>query len=277
MLAEAALWRGDFAEAAELFAMTEELAVKRVGGDDIGRHWCLTGQAEALLRMDGVAAERIGEVLAGARASADRHRTHERELGLRDGPVRQAVQEMRLLTVSARLALRHPAEGRPQGARTAEGPPHSPRSGDAQPQSLPAVDGPSPSTRSGEAQPQSPEAVAGGALVEALRLAEGLPAAQPGMFECWAGLAEVLWELAPWPDRTAVRRLHTHLAGYLSRTPGAAARIGWARALVLAAAGRERAARKAAIEARSAAERLAVPYDCRRAMELARRLAPTRR
>ncbi|MEO3802342.1 BTAD domain-containing putative transcriptional regulator [Nonomuraea sp. B1E8] len=240
MLAETALWRGDFAEAAELFATTEELAVRRVGGDDIGRHWCLTGRAEALLRMDGVAAERIGEVLAGARASADRRRTHESELGLRDGPVRQAVQEMRLLTVAARLALRAP---------TAEGPP-------------PSV----------EARPQNPPAVARAALEEALRLAEGLPAAQPGMFECWAGLAEVVWELAPWPDRAAVRRLHAHLAGYLSRTPGAAARIGWARALVLAAAGRERAARKAATEARSAAERLAVPYDRRRAGELAGRL-----
>ncbi|MEO3795198.1 BTAD domain-containing putative transcriptional regulator [Nonomuraea sp. B10E15] len=252
MLAETALWRGDFAEAAELFATTEDLAVKRVGGDDIGRHWCLTGRAEALLRMDGVAAERIGEVLAGARASADRRRAHERELGLRDGPVRQAVQEMRLLTVAARLALRAPAaEGR---APTADGPPR------------PAV-----------AQPQSPRAVARAALAEALRLAEGLPAAQPGMFECWAGLAEVLWELAPWPDRAAVHRLHAHLAGYLSRTPGAAARIGWARALVLAAAGRERAARKAAIEAGAAAERLAVPYDRHRATELIRRLAPTRR
>ncbi|TDE26912.1 hypothetical protein E1295_43570 [Nonomuraea mesophila] len=232
MLAETALWRGDFAQAAELFAATEDLAVKRVGGDDIGRHWCLTGQAEALLRMDGVAVERIGEVLQGARASAERRRTHEKELGLRDGPVRQAVQEMRLLTLSARLALR--------------------------------------------ASVEDPRGVARAALAEALRLADGLPAAQPGMFECWAGLAEVLWELAPWPDRTAVRRLHTHLTGYLSRTPGAAARIGWARALVLAAAGEERAAGRAALEAVSAAERLAVAYDHHRAMELARRLTPAR-
>ncbi|MGP3933201.1 hypothetical protein [Nonomuraea sp. KM88] len=74
-----------------------------------------------------------------------------------------------------------------------------------------------------------------------------------------------------------MHRLHAHLAGYLSRTPGAAARIGWARALVLAAAGRERAARKAAIEAGAAAERLAVPYDRHQATELIRRLGPTRR
>ncbi|MFI9595920.1 hypothetical protein [Nonomuraea sp. NPDC052265] len=59
MLAETALWEGDFAEAAELFAETEELSVRRVGGDDIGRHWCLAGRAEALLRLDGVPAERI--------------------------------------------------------------------------------------------------------------------------------------------------------------------------------------------------------------------------
>ncbi|MEV1179082.1 hypothetical protein AB0J09_62955, partial [Nonomuraea sp. NPDC049784] len=108
MLAETALWQGDFAAAAALFAETEEPAAGRVGGDDIGRHWCLTGRAEALLRMDGVAPERIVEVLAAARASTERRRTHEKELGLRDGPVMRAIQEMRLITAAARLDLRAP-------------------------------------------------------------------------------------------------------------------------------------------------------------------------
>ncbi|MGW6504334.1 ATP-binding protein, partial [Nonomuraea angiospora] len=69
MLAETALWRGDFEQAAELFADTAEQAARRVGGDDLGRHWCLIGQVEALLRLDGTSVERIGQVLEAARAS----------------------------------------------------------------------------------------------------------------------------------------------------------------------------------------------------------------
>ncbi|MEV4108688.1 BTAD domain-containing putative transcriptional regulator [Nonomuraea sp. NPDC049695] len=224
MLAETALWQGDFAAAADLFAETEELAVRRVGGDDIGRHWCLTGRAEALLRMDGVAPERIAEVLAAARASTDRRRTYEKELGLRDGPVTRAIQEMRLITASARLDLRAADTGR---------------------------------------------SAARDALARALGLARGLPSAQRGMLECWTGLAELLWSLDPRPDRATTRQLHAHLAAYLARHPGAAARIGWSRALVLAAAGREKAARRAAAQAMAAAERLATPYDHQRAAWLA--------
>ncbi|TMR24967.1 hypothetical protein ETD85_45950, partial [Nonomuraea zeae] len=126
LLAETALWQGDFAGAAELFATTEELAVTRVG-DDIGRYWCLTGQAEAMLRMDGVPAERIGRVIAAARASTERRRTHEKELGLRDGPALHLTQEMRLFTASARLSLRTPENHRlpendplPESDRTPE-------------------------------------------------------------------------------------------------------------------------------------------------------------
>jgi hypothetical protein len=242
LLAETALWQGDFAGAVELFATTEELAVTRVG-DDIGRYWCLTGQAEALLRMDGVPAERIRRVLAAARLSTERRRTHEEELGLRDGPALRVTQEMRLLTASARLSLRTP--------------------------DAPASQGPIGC----EAQEQ-----AWAVLGRVLALAEELPSVQPGMLECWSGLAELFGQLAPRPGRPAARTLLARLSKYAARNPGAAARIGWARALVLAATGRRRAARRTAEQARAAAERLAVPYDRRRADELARHLAkPARR
>lgn len=213
MLAETALWRGDFEQAAELFADTAEQAARRVGGDDIGRHWCLIGQAEALLRIDGTSKERIGQVLTAARASTDRRRTHERRLGLRDGPVMPVIQEMRLLTAAARLGRSDPGQ----------------------------------------------------ALATVLELAARLPSAQRGMLECWSGLAELLVSLPP--DAATARRLDRHLNGYQSRHPGAAARIGWARALVLAHGGRRKAAGKAAEQAMRTAERLGTPYDHRRAKE----------
>ncbi|MGW4793824.1 hypothetical protein ACWEPC_15620, partial [Nonomuraea sp. NPDC004297] len=235
LLAETALWQGRFAEAAELFAATAELAVRRVGGDDIGRHWCLTGQAEALLRSGTASPARIGEVLAGARASAERRRTHEKDLGLRDGPVLHTIQEMRLLTATARLA------GLERGIA------------------------------SGEARAE-PGSGAREMLEEVMVLAGRLPGAQRGMLECWSGLAELLWSLDPWPDPRVARRLHAHLCRYAARNPGAAARIGWGRALVLAAGGRRGAAGRAAEQALAAAHRLGTPYDQRRAEAVLRRL-----
>ncbi|MET9251436.1 BTAD domain-containing putative transcriptional regulator [Nonomuraea sp. NPDC003709] len=217
MLAETALWRGDFEQAAELFAATAEQAARRVGGDDIGRHWCLIGQAEALLRLDGTSAERIGQVLAAARASTDRRRAHEQRLGLRDGTVMPVIQEMRLLTATARLGRIGPGQ----------------------------------------------------ALTTVLELAARLPAGRRGLLECWSGLAELLVSLPP--DAATARRLDRHLAGFQSRHPGAAARIGWARALVLAHGGRRKAARKAAEQAMRTAERLCAPYDHRRVKELTER------
>ncbi|MEV0230606.1 BTAD domain-containing putative transcriptional regulator [Nonomuraea sp. NPDC050786] len=241
MLAETALWQGDFAAAADLYAETEELAVRRVGGDDIGRHWCLTGRAEALLRMDAVPPERIAEVLAAARASTDRRRTYGKELGLRDGPVTRTIQELRLITAAARLDLRVPDA---RGLVLAD-------------------------TRLEVRAADAGQSAVRDVLARALVLARGLPAAQPGMLECWAGLAELLSSLGPRPDRATTRLLHAHLRAYQARYPGAAARIGWARALVLAAAGKEKAARRAAAQAMAAAERLATPYDHRRAARLA--------
>ncbi|WP_440071915.1 ATP-binding protein [Streptosporangium sp. OZ121] len=218
MLAETALWQGEFAAAAAGYAETEELAVARVGGDDIGRHWCLTGRAEALLRLDGVPVERIRELLAAARASHERRRTHAKEIGLRDSPASRTIQELRLLTVAARL----------------------------DPARAPA------------------------ALAEALTLADRLPTVQPGMLECWTGLAELLGDAGR--DRTVAPLLLGHLSRYAARNPGAAARIGWALALVLAALGGRRRARRAAERAMATAERLAAPYDHRRAESLARAL-----
>ncbi|MGJ6965626.1 ATP-binding protein [Streptosporangium sp. G11] len=216
MLAETALWQGEFAAAATGYAETEELAVARVGGDDIGRHWCLTGRAEALLRLDGVPVERIRELLAAARASHERRRTHAKEIGLRDSPGSRTIQELRLLTIAARL----------------------------DPARAPA------------------------ALAEALTLAERLPTVQLGMLECWTGLAELLGDAGQ--DPTAAPLLLGHLSRYAARNPGAAARIGWALALILAALGGRRQARRAAEQAMATAERLAAPYDHRRAESLAR-------
>ncbi|GAA0823672.1 ATP-binding protein [Streptosporangium amethystogenes subsp. fukuiense] len=218
MLAETALWQGEFAAAATGYAETEELAVARVGGDDIGRHWCLTGRAEALLRLDGVPVERIRELLAAARASHERRRMHAKEIGLRDSPASRTIQELRLLTIAARL----------------------------DPARAPA------------------------ALAEALTLAERLPAVQLGMLECWTGLAELLGDAGQ--DRTVAPLLLGHLSRYAARNPGAAARIGWALALILAALGGRRQARRAAEQAMATAERLAAPYDHRRAESLARAL-----
>ncbi|MEV5888440.1 ATP-binding protein [Nonomuraea fuscirosea] len=251
MLAETALWQGDFPAAAELFADTAEQAARRVGGDDIGRHWCLTGQVEAMLRIDGMAPERIRRVLEAARASTERRRTREKELGLRDGPVMRTVQDMRLRTATARLHLRthHPDDAFPL---------HRPDD-------------------SGARALISAPLVADGAVAvrETLALAGRLPAGQHGMLECWAGLAELLWALPGPPDRASARLLHGHLSRYQARNPGAAARIGWARALVLAVAGRNGPAEKAAHRALAAADRLAAPYDRDRAEAVIRHLTRT--
>ncbi|MFI7703038.1 ATP-binding protein [Nonomuraea sp. NPDC049480] len=256
MLAETALWQGDFAGAASLFAETEELAVARVGGDDIGRHWCLTGRAEALLRLDRVPVERIRDVLAAARASVERRHTHAKELGLRDGPAAQVTQRLRLLTATARLDLRRPPT---PGLACA---PHDPMS-DGSERREPVGEG---------------HARAWDALVQALALAARLPAGQPGMLECWAGLAELLWDahtlatglrIDEPQERASARLLHAHLSRYAAHNPGAAARIGWSRALVLATAGKGKAALRAAEQAATAAERLSAPYDRRRAEEVA--------
>ncbi|MFI7463721.1 ATP-binding protein [Nonomuraea sp. NPDC049646] len=274
MLAETALWEGRFAEAAELFAETEELSVNRVGGDDIGRHWCLAGRAEALLRLDDVPAERIAEVLAAARASMERRRALAARLGLHDSPSLHTIQSLRLLTATTRLTITPtprttpaptPATAHPIGAVDAMG------------LALPKV----PVGAAGAAALGASVDLAGsggavvldvggvrGALVRALGMADGLPSAQPGMLECWAGLAELMWHVRDHVDRATARRLHAHLARYLARNPGAAARIGWARALVLAVAGRRRAAVRAAGQALAAADRLATPYDRRRATDL---------
>ncbi|MEU1724188.1 BTAD domain-containing putative transcriptional regulator [Nonomuraea sp. NPDC005692] len=336
MLAETALWEGKFAEAAELFAETEELSVTRVGGDDIGRHWCLTGRAEALLRLDGVPAERIGEVLAAARASTERRRALAARLGLHDSPSLHTIQALRLLTATTRLTTATTPPHQPTPTRTAATPalrttpvPTTATSVDrlaptpaGAPLNRPATTCAIPATLTVQATPTlsafpaasgaagaaglevrvalggptsaaGPGGAAGPAnpagpavpvmvdvaevrrvLVRALALADGLPSAQPGMLECWSGLAELLWHVRDHVDRATARRLHTHLTRYLARNPGAAARIGWARALVLAAAGRRRAAVRAAEQALAAADRLAVAYDRRRAADLIRHLTP---
>ncbi|MBB6545314.1 ATP-binding protein [Nonomuraea rubra] len=228
LLAETALWQGRFETAAELFAATAEQAAGRLGGNDIARHWCLLGQAEAMLRLDPAPPQHLQQVLAAARTSIERRRSQEKQLGLRDGPAMRTIQDMRLLTATARL---HTLE-----RGTADG-------------------------------------TARQALTDVLALAGRLPSAHRGMLECWSGLAGLLWSLAPRPDLVpAARLLHTHLTRYVTRNPGAAARIGWSRALVLTAAGRHNPARKAAEQALAAANRLSAPYDQHRAEAIIRHL-----
>ncbi|MFC7102839.1 ATP-binding protein [Nonomuraea rubra] len=103
LLAETALWQGRFETAAELFAATAEQAAGRLGGNDIARHWCLLGQAEAMLRLDPAPPQHLQQVLAAARTSIERRRSQEKQLGLRDGPAMRTIQDMRLLTATARL------------------------------------------------------------------------------------------------------------------------------------------------------------------------------
>ncbi|GAA4069153.1 ATP-binding protein [Nonomuraea soli] len=239
LLAETAIWQGDFATARDLFDETAELAASRVG-DEVGRHWCLTGAAETLLRLDGTDPGEIRAVLDRARAAEERRRTHGALLGVRDDPAARLVQEIRLLTATARLHARQdprsPAEPRLQA-------------------SLAAVD-------------------------HILELAARLPRTQPGMIECWSGLAELAWihwihTSAPaTPDRAARRRLRVldrHLARYINRYPGAAARLGWGRALLHQARGHHRGADAHAGRALAAATRMNVAYDARRAAAVSSR------
>nr|WP_169806366.1 BTAD domain-containing putative transcriptional regulator [Herbidospora sakaeratensis] len=219
LLAETSVWRGEFGRAAELFVVTGELSARRVGGDDIGRYWCLTGQAEALLRMDGVPTGRIREVLTAAQAATDRRRALEQAFGLRNGPIVEVIQRMRLLTGFARTDLR---DRRPECAAEA--------------------------------------------VPEIVGLAGKLPSAQPGMLECWSGLAELLWELR-WADPVVVRTVLRGMRGYVGRYPGAAARLGWGQVLLRGTAGM--AVRETRREAMRAADRLGVAYDIRRAAEAA--------
>ncbi|WP_263657420.1 AfsR/SARP family transcriptional regulator [Nonomuraea gerenzanensis] len=232
LLAETALWQGRFEAAATLFAATADLAAGRLGGDDLARHWCLTGQAEALLRLDPPPPDHIRQVLTAARASTERRRAQEKQRGLRDGPTMRTIQDMRLLTATARLHILDRGNERNDDARQV--------------------------------------------LMEVLTLAGRLPSRHRGMLECWSGLADLLWSLDPWPDRATTRLLHTHLTRYATRNPGAAARLGWARALVLTAAGRRAAAREAAEHALTTATRLSAPYDRRRAETILRHLRSTR-
>ncbi|WP_198168036.1 ATP-binding protein [Herbidospora yilanensis] len=225
LLAEASVLRGEFGRAAELFVVTGELSARRVGGDDIGRYWCLTGQAEALLRLDGVPSARIREVLTAALAATDRRRALEQEFGLRNGPIVEVIQRMRLLTGFARTDL---LDRRPERAASAV-----------------------------------PEIVA---------LAGRLPSAQPGMVECWAGLAELLWELR-WRHPATLRAVLRGMRRYVARYPGAAARLGWGEVLVRVTAGM--AVREAVREAGRAADRVGVAYDIRRAAEAAVEAAAT--
>ncbi|WP_062439955.1 AfsR/SARP family transcriptional regulator [Herbidospora daliensis] len=219
LLAETSMWRGEFARAAELFVVTGELSARRVGGDDIGRYWCLTGQAEALLRQEGVPSARIREVLTAAQAATNRRRALEQAFGLRNGPIVEVIQRMRLFTGFARTDL---LDGRPE--------------------------------RAAEAVP------------EIVALAGKLPSAQPGMLECWSGLAELLWELRR-PDPAVVRTVLRGIRGYAARYPGAAARLGWGQVLLRGTAGMP--VRKTAWKAMQEADRLGVAYDIRRAAEAA--------
>ncbi|MFI6483224.1 ATP-binding protein [Nonomuraea sp. NPDC050663] len=231
LLAETAVWQGDFAAARDLFAETAELAASRVG-DEVGRHWCLTGTAETLLRIDGTDPGEILAILERARAAEERRRTHGALLGVRDDPAARLVQEIRLLTATARLHARPgPPSDRDPRATLAE-------------------------------------------LDHILALAARLPRTQPGMIECWSGLAELAHLHASTPDRAARRRLRVldrHLARYIDRYPGAAARLGWGRALLHQARGHHRRAGAHARRALAAATRMDVAYDAGRAATVSSR------
>jgi hypothetical protein len=222
MLAGTAVWQGAFGTACELFTVTAELAAQRVG-DDIGRYWCLTGKAEALLRIEGMQSGEIRRVLDAAQASTERRLREGARFGLQDGPTARRIQQMRLLVLSGRLHVR---EGAPDLARVT--------------------------------------------LDQVLELAKGLACVQPAMLECWSGLAELVWQTGR-EDRRADRQARTlerHLTRFIARNPGAAARLGWARALLRLARGDKRAADREARQALINAWRLDAHYDAEQARRL---------
>ncbi|WP_431903490.1 AfsR/SARP family transcriptional regulator [Nonomuraea sp. bgisy101] len=103
------------------------------------------------------------------------------------------------------------------------------------------------------------------AVHDALRAADQPDMPLRGTLEAWAGVAEVLWTLRM-ADAT-IPRLLRHMGELARRTPSAAARMGWAAALLLDLTGRRPAARRTATRALAAARRFGIVFDEARSLE----------
>ncbi|GGO72157.1 ATP-binding protein [Nonomuraea cavernae] len=217
LLAELEVQRGRYADAAPLLATVAGISVARMG-NELSGYWCLTGQAEALLRLADREPAEIARVLKAARAAtAALPRLDETHFAHAGGKI-QTIQRLRLGTLQAQLCL---------------------------------LDG--------------DVATARRVVIDALRAADRPDMPLRGTLEAWAGLAEVLRALRM--TDPAIPRLLRHMGELARRTPSAAARMGWAAALLLDLTGRTPAARRAAARALAAARGLGIAFDEARSYE----------
>lgn len=104
LLAELEIFRGHYADAVPMMAAVAERAVIRMG-DDVAGYWCLTGQAEAMLRLAGPDHDEIVMVLKAAREATLAISRFDKDHFSRSGPHLMTIQRLRLGSAFARAAL----------------------------------------------------------------------------------------------------------------------------------------------------------------------------
>ncbi|MEU8249708.1 BTAD domain-containing putative transcriptional regulator [Nonomuraea sp. NPDC048916] len=104
LLAELEVQRGRYAAAAPLLAAVAGISVARMG-DELSGYWCLTGQAEAMLRLADVEPAEAAQALKAARvATSALPRLDENHFARAGGKI-QTIQRLRLGTLQAQLCL----------------------------------------------------------------------------------------------------------------------------------------------------------------------------
>ncbi|MET9337077.1 BTAD domain-containing putative transcriptional regulator [Nonomuraea sp. NPDC003804] len=218
LLADLEIQRGRYTAAAPMMAAVAEASIARMG-EELSGYWCLTGQAEALLRLADQETSGVGAVLKAAEEATLALPALGEDHFARAGAKIPTIQRVRLGVARARF---HLLGGDTAAARL-------------------AVD-------------------------DALRTAARPDMPLRGTLEAWAGLAEVLWTLEA--DDPAVAMVLRHMDRLTRLTPSAAARMGWAAALVHQVTGRRTAAGRAATGALAAARRLGITFDEARSLEV---------
>ncbi|WP_344948400.1 ATP-binding protein [Sphaerisporangium flaviroseum] len=217
LLADLEVQRGRYATAVPLMAAVAAMSVARMG-DELSGYWCLTGQAEAMLRLADCEPADVAAVLKAAGEATFALRTLDADHFARAGAKIPTIQRVRLGTARARLCL---------------------LGGDL--------------------------ATARLAVHDALCAADRPDMPLAGTLEAWAGIAEVLWALDM--ADAAIPAVLRHMARLARRTPSAAARMGWAAALLLHLTGRRPAAARSATRGLAAARRLGIVFDEARSRE----------
>ena len=104
LLAELEVRRGRYADAAPLLAAVAAVSVARMG-DELSGYWCLTGQAEAMLRLaDRTPAGVTGVLKAARTATLALPRLDEDHFARAGGKI-QTIQRLRLGVLQAQLSL----------------------------------------------------------------------------------------------------------------------------------------------------------------------------